>query len=47
MIVNIDRIRELQPYFNGAYVVILEDGTELKLSRRRRDTLEDLLGRTI
>ena len=47
VIVNIDRIRELQPYFNGAYVVILEDGTELKLSRRRRDTLEDLLGRTI
>ncbi|MGH7564198.1 MAG: LytTR family DNA-binding domain-containing protein, partial [Gemmatimonadota bacterium] len=47
VIVNIDRIKELQPYFNGAYVVILENGTELKLSRRRRDTLEDLLGRTI
>ncbi|HKY61578.1 MAG TPA: LytTR family DNA-binding domain-containing protein [Gemmatimonadota bacterium] len=47
VIVNIDRIRELQPYFNGAYVVILEDGTELKLSRRRRDALEDLLGRSI
>lgn len=47
VIVNIDRIKELQPYFNGAYVVILEDGTELRLSRRRRDTLEDLLGRTI
>ncbi len=47
VIVNIDRIKELQPYFNGAFVVILEDGTELRLSRRRRDTLEDLLGRTI
>ena len=47
VIVNIDRIAELQPYFNGAYVVILEDGTELKLSRRRRDTLQDLLGRTL
>jgi two-component system LytT family response regulator len=47
VIVNIDRIKELQPYFNGAYIVVLEDGTELRLSRRRRDTLEDLLGRTI
>lgn len=47
VIVNIDRIVELQPYFNGAYMVILEDGTELKMSRRRRDTLQDLLGRTL
>lgn len=46
-LVNIDRIKELQPYFNGAYVVILEDGTELKLSRRRREVLEDLLGRSL
>lgn len=47
VIVNIDRIRELQPYFNGAYLVILEDGTELRLSRRRREALEDLLGKGI
>lgn len=46
-IVNVDRILELQPYFNGAYVVVLEDGTELRLSRRRREALEDLLGRTL
>lgn len=46
-LVNIDRIKELQPYFNGAYIVILEDGTELKLSRRRREVLEDLLGRSL
>ena len=47
VIVNIERIAELQPYFNGAYIVILEDGTELKLSRRRRQALEDLLGRSL
>lgn len=46
-IVNIDRIAELQPYFNGAYVVILEDGTKLRLSRRRRRALADLLGRSL
>lgn len=47
VIVNIDRIVELQPYFNGAYVVLLEDGTELRLSRRRRQALADLLGRSL
>jgi two-component system, LytTR family, response regulator len=42
-IVNIDRIRELQPYFHGNYVLILHDGTKLKLSRARRDRLESAL----
>ena len=32
-IVNLDRIRELQPWFGGDYVVLLRDGTKLKLSR--------------
>jgi two-component system LytT family response regulator len=44
-IVNIDRIKELQPYFNGHYVVILNDGTELKMSRSRRDLLHDRLNK--
>jgi two-component system LytT family response regulator len=39
-IVNVDRIRELQPYFRGEYVVILHDGTRLKLSRGCRAALE-------
>jgi two-component system LytT family response regulator len=47
VIVNIDQIAELQPYFNGAYVVLLKDGTELRLSRRRRRALGDLLGRSL
>ncbi|HEV2860626.1 MAG TPA: LytTR family DNA-binding domain-containing protein [Pyrinomonadaceae bacterium] len=43
-IVNLERIRELQQLFNGEYVVVLRDGTELKLSRSRREHLERLLG---
>lgn len=43
-IVRIDRVRELQPYFHGEYVVVLRDGTKLKLSRRYRDSLSRLLG---
>ncbi len=42
-IVNIERIRELQQHFNGEYIVLLHDGTELRLSRSRREQLETLL----
>jgi two-component system, LytTR family, response regulator len=44
-IVNLDRVREMQPWFSGEYVVILHDGTRLKLSRWYRDRLEARLGR--
>ena len=44
-IVNIDRVKELQPFFHGEYTVLLEDGTRLKLSRNYRHHLELLLGR--
>jgi two-component system LytT family response regulator len=43
-IINVDRIRELQPLFHGDYVVILEDGTELTLSRTYRRNLPGLSG---
>ena len=43
-IVNIDRIRELQPAFHGDYVVKLKDGTELTMSRSCREKLEEALG---
>jgi two-component system LytT family response regulator len=43
-IVNVDRVREMQPYFHGEYVVVLLDGTKLKLSRGYRDSLSRLLG---
>lgn len=45
-IVNLDRVQELQPWFHGAYAVLLEDGTSLKLSRSRRKHLQDLLGQS-
>ena len=32
-IVNMDRIREVQPWFGGDYVVILTDGRQLRASR--------------
>ena len=41
--VNLDRVRELQPYFRRSHAVILKDGTKLKLSRARRQKLEVLL----
>src|SRR5262249_44916292 len=44
-IVNIERVKELQPFFHGEYSVLLEDGTRLKLSRTYRDRLELLLGK--
>jgi two-component system LytT family response regulator len=43
-IVNVDRIKELQPLFNGEYVFRLKDGTKLTSSRRYRANLDRLLG---
>jgi two-component system, LytTR family, response regulator len=43
-IVNLDSIRELQPWFRGDYKIILHDGAELKLSHRFRDNLNKYLG---
>ena len=45
-LVNVDRIRELQPLFHGDHVVILQDGTELTLSRTYRRNLPELFGDT-
>jgi two-component system LytT family response regulator len=39
-IVNIDRIKELQPWFRGDYRIVLRDGTLLTLSRTYREELE-------
>jgi two-component system LytT family response regulator len=41
-IVNIDRIKELQPMFYGEYTITLQNGTRLTLSRRYRDKLQQL-----
>ena len=42
-IVNLDRIKELQPWFRGDYRVILRDGTELTLTKTHREKLESRL----
>jgi len=41
-IVNIERIKELRPLFHGGYTVILQNGTQLTLSRRYRDKLRQI-----
>lgn len=42
-IVNADRITRMQPWFRGDYRVLLQDGTQLTLSRSYRERLRDLL----
>jgi two-component system LytT family response regulator len=44
-IVNTEHIKELQPWLNGEYVVVLQNGTELRLSRSYRERLEERLAR--
>jgi two-component system, LytTR family, response regulator len=41
-IVNADRVRELQPMFNGDFVVVLRDGTKVAGSRRYRAAFDML-----
>jgi two-component system LytT family response regulator len=43
-IVNLDRVRALHPWSHGDLQVELSDGTELRLSRRYRDRLEETFG---
>jgi two-component system, LytTR family, response regulator len=42
VIINVDRVKELQPRFYGEYTVTLHDGTRLTLSRRYRKKLPQL-----
>jgi two-component system LytT family response regulator len=43
-IVNLSKIRELQPTFNGEYMVTLTSGAKLTLSRTYRDAVRARLG---
>ena len=45
-IVNLARIKELQPHFHGDSVVVMHDGSSLRVSRGRREHLHRLLGVT-
>jgi two-component system, LytTR family, response regulator len=44
-VVNLNCVRRLKDWFNGECLVVLQDGTELKVSRRYRQRLEALLER--
>ena len=46
-IVNLEKVKELQPFFRGEYVAVLHNGATLKLSRGYRANLEARLGRAI
>jgi len=46
-IVNLDRIREIQPFSRGSQIVILTDGTQVTLSRSRKEALAHLLGQSL
>ena len=46
-IVNVERIKELQPLFSGEHSILLEDGTKLTLSRNHKDKLFELLGKPL
>lgn len=40
-IVNLDRIATMEPYLHGDYIVTLQQGKTLRMSRRYRQVLED------
>jgi len=46
-IVNIDRIKQLQPLVHGDFRVILRDSTVLTISRRYRQKIDELLGKSL
>ena len=46
-IVNVERIKELQPLFSGEHSIHLENGTKLTLSRNYKDKLFALLGKPL
>ena len=45
-IVNVDRIKELEPWFHGEYVVILKDGTKLTSSAAHSQALHRIVEAT-
>ncbi len=45
-IVNLERVKEMQPWFHGDYVIILKDGMQLTSSRSYRERLHKLLGKS-
>jgi two-component system, LytTR family, response regulator len=43
-IVNVHRIREIRPWFQGSHIVLLQSEEELRMSRYQHEAVERLLG---
>jgi len=43
-IVHLCKVKEVQPWFNGFHVVVLENGRQLRMSRYQQDSLKRLMG---
>ena len=46
-IVNVDRIREIQPWFHGDYVLIMTSGAQVTSTRGYRQVIARLLGKAV
>jgi two-component system LytT family response regulator len=46
-IVNLTRVKEIHPLFNGEYVLILQDGNKLTLSRNYKNRFFERFGKTL
>ncbi|MEO1051281.1 MAG: LytTR family DNA-binding domain-containing protein [Bacteroidota bacterium] len=43
-IIRIDQIKSMEKYYNGEYLVLLKNGTQLKLSRSYKESVGRILG---
>ena len=41
-LVNLDFVKEIQPWFNGELAAVLQDGTTLAISRSYRNAFQEL-----
>jgi two-component system LytT family response regulator len=46
-IINIEKVKELLPYFNGEYKVVLQNNTQVILSRSYRESFKKILGKPL
>jgi len=43
-IVNLARVERVEPYLHGEYILVLQGGAKLKVSRGYRSAVSELLG---
>ncbi len=46
-IINIEKIKELEPFFNGEYKVLLSNNAQVILSRNYRESFTKLFGKPL